>query len=429
MTGFQGRFRADADAGLPFGLECDSGAEVRLDADSQPQAWADACGFEGCPTEFYSTSTAWDAAPPDSVSVGGSQSSQFQLLDDYYGSVYKQPHAVHEGSWSQHQGCAPPADQCELPRQADHGYAAEMFGAQTTRNVGAWEGVYQGASASDWPHSSGVNFLANEDYKSQGLGQVTPHETWPAHSPQVQRAHRAGPQMMGFQNTSGVSSEGGTEPTSSTLLISSPEPSQLPKPTSLFHRKTSAAATQHVWTAESFAEQDFMHSSENACEAEDGGSSFSATSRQALTSASTAPQRPSARLTEATTLMVYNIPRQYTHVMLLEKWPHCDSFDLLYLPMNLSTKRNQGYCFINFVSVQAAQEFVLQWHSKQFGQDTSKKNLRIVNADVQGFENTLRLLSKRKCLRIPNAKHRPVAFIDNQRVPPEQLLELLDGYQ
>eukprot|EP00929_Paragymnodinium_shiwhaense_P036677 TRINITY_DN19622_c0_g1_i4.p2 TRINITY_DN19622_c0_g1~~TRINITY_DN19622_c0_g1_i4.p2 ORF type:complete len:128 (-),score=33.52 TRINITY_DN19622_c0_g1_i4:447-830(-) len=127
--------------------------------------------------------------------------------------------------------------------------------------------------------------------------------------------------------------------------------------------------------------------------------------------------------------MVHNIPRHYNHDMLLAEWPHWDAFNLLYVPTNVATERNQGFCFINFLSAAAAQEFCLLWHNKQLSDHKAKKNLRIVTADVQGAAGTLRLLARKKTLRLPNPKHRPVAFIDNVRVDAETLLTALSVYQ
>eukprot|EP00929_Paragymnodinium_shiwhaense_P002835 TRINITY_DN10314_c0_g1_i4.p1 TRINITY_DN10314_c0_g1~~TRINITY_DN10314_c0_g1_i4.p1 ORF type:complete len:396 (+),score=62.59 TRINITY_DN10314_c0_g1_i4:219-1406(+) len=223
-----------------------------------------------------------------------------------------------------------------------------------------------------------------------------------------------------------------------------PHPSQLPKLSDLFHDAAAKVATvqpKQLPQEELFDSDDehfmlFM----DKCQYEQGGQRAASSSvaqepragqSQVVPAAVASAARVCSRAAESATitLMVYNIPRHYTHDMLLEEWPHWDSYDLLYVPTNLSCERNQGYCFISFVSVTAAQNFATLWDGKQVRMHTSKKNLRIVKADVQGAAGTLRLLAKKKTLRIPNPKHRPVAFINNERVFPEQLLTALSDYQ
>ena len=58
-------------------------------------------------------------------------------------------------------------------------------------------------------------------------------------------------------------------------------------------------------------------------------------------------QRPVA---PQTSLMIHNIPVQYTKEMLLAEWRNNGTYDLFYLPWNPEAQRNLSYAFLNCTS-------------------------------------------------------------------------------
>eukprot|EP00441_Pelagodinium_beii_P017714 CAMPEP_0197672612 /NCGR_PEP_ID=MMETSP1338-20131121/79302_1 /TAXON_ID=43686 ORGANISM="Pelagodinium beii, Strain RCC1491" /NCGR_SAMPLE_ID=MMETSP1338 /ASSEMBLY_ACC=CAM_ASM_000754 /LENGTH=300 /DNA_ID=CAMNT_0043252741 /DNA_START=203 /DNA_END=1102 /DNA_ORIENTATION=- len=120
---------------------------------------------------------------------------------------------------------------------------------------------------------------------------------------------------------------------------------------------------------------------------------------------------------EATTLMVRNIPVRYTQEMLLKEWPNDDaSYNFLYLPICIKRKCNASYCFINFVSHQAAVSFAANWHHKRLACFSSRKPLDISLAELQGLQTNLSSCMRNKTSRIRNSHFQPVLFAGKQRI-------------
>lgn len=95
-----------------------------------------------------------------------------------------------------------------------------------------------------------------------------------------------------------------------------------------------------------------------------------------------------------TTVMMKNIPNQYTQRMLydvckMHGFEGC--IDLLYLPMNFSTKGpkakqgNMGYSFLNFIDPQFAVEFKQIFDQCKLPHFRARRNLECSFSKVQGF--------------------------------------------
>lgn len=119
-----------------------------------------------------------------------------------------------------------------------------------------------------------------------------------------------------------------------------------------------------------------------------------------------------------TTLMVRNIPSNYSQDMLLEEWPlERWKFDFLYLPVKIMKKRNLGFAFVNFVTPSAAADFYLAWHRKRLPLfNDGKRNLDVTPAHIQGRMGNLLQIMRNKNFRIRNDTYKPAIFEQGQRI-------------
>jgi hypothetical protein len=112
-----------------------------------------------------------------------------------------------------------------------------------------------------------------------------------------------------------------------------------------------------------------------------------------------------------TTLMIRNIPRKYTQRQLLTDLIAAYDFsgrvDFFYLPIDLGTGRNLGYCFANFVCPTAAAGVKRALHKLRLFAG-AKSGLSIGYADVQGFEENVRNVRRSLMHRIKNREYRPL---------------------
>lgn len=123
-----------------------------------------------------------------------------------------------------------------------------------------------------------------------------------------------------------------------------------------------------------------------------------------------------------TTLMVRNIPLQYTQEMLVDQWLRTKwGYDFLYLPVSSNPQRNLTFVFINFLNENFAAAFSDAWHRQRLPLFQARKSLNISPATTQGrddnvvdiWRNSVRSIRERHC--------EPVIFEGNVR------LKLLDA--
>lgn len=117
-----------------------------------------------------------------------------------------------------------------------------------------------------------------------------------------------------------------------------------------------------------------------------------------------AQQRPSD--VPVTTLIIRNIPRNYTQEMLLREWPIDGSYDFLYMPPDKRCAAGAGYAFVNFRSEALATEFKATWHRRRLGD--AQHTLSIIPADIQGLAANLRQLKKKRVSRIAQRGWEPI---------------------
>lgn len=116
------------------------------------------------------------------------------------------------------------------------------------------------------------------------------------------------------------------------------------------------------------------------------------------------------------TLMIRNIPADFTQDMLLEEWPNNGTYDFLYLPLSSKGASNLTYAFVNFVSEGYATRFRSQWRRRTLSRSDGRKHLNISYAVVQGLEANLRALKQKPARRLRARKSRPYILIDGQQV-------------
>jgi len=128
-----------------------------------------------------------------------------------------------------------------------------------------------------------------------------------------------------------------------------------------------------------------------------------------------------------TTLMIRNIPSLYTPETLLQEWPNIGAYDFFYLPFNSRLQRNLMYVFINFTTPEGALKFKQQWQKTRLPSYTCQKPLNIGFADVQGKDENLRQLKKKRLLHTKNKLCQPLVFRNGYRLPLEVALADLEA--
>jgi len=134
------------------------------------------------------------------------------------------------------------------------------------------------------------------------------------------------------------------------------------------------------------------------------------------------PRRDSARMggknkacdadANITTLMIQNLSRHISQrdlIAELDNRGFAGLYDFCHLPMSFDTGRNKGFAFINFVSVEVAHSFQAAFHeSYMWGTESLEKALRVVPAEVQGFEANAAKARSKKMQRVRNEHFKPM---------------------
>lgn len=128
---------------------------------------------------------------------------------------------------------------------------------------------------------------------------------------------------------------------------------------------------------------------------------------------------------QATTLVVRNIPRQYTQEDLLAQIGINGQWDYFHLPYNLLHKRILGYAFINFATHEMAVEFQRQWHGKPLPGSSYRKPLDVAMAESQGWKDCLARVKARKVHHLAKSGYLPIIRKDGVWLTFQQVLEEL----
>ncbi|KAL4563719.1 hypothetical protein LXL04_027764 [Taraxacum kok-saghyz] len=124
----------------------------------------------------------------------------------------------------------------------------------------------------------------------------------------------------------------------------------------------------------------------------------------------------------STTIMLRNIPNNYTRKLLVELLDkHCkqenekdengvrSAFDFVYLPVDFKHRLNAGYAFVNFTTPEAAWRFHKSIKGKRWDLFESKKIADVARAKIQGKEALVNNFEKMQ-LRSPSSEYLPVWF-------------------
>ena len=94
----------------------------------------------------------------------------------------------------------------------------------------------------------------------------------------------------------------------------------------------------------------------------------------------------------ATTAMLRNIASRYTPEEIMADMNSAgfsNQYDFLYLPIDFKTKRNLGYGFVNFTSVEAAHRFFRTFDNTRLERYVTRKVLKVSPAVTQGLEDNV----------------------------------------
>lgn len=125
-----------------------------------------------------------------------------------------------------------------------------------------------------------------------------------------------------------------------------------------------------------------------------------------------------------TTIMIRNIPKKCTQRMLLGDIASAgfgEGVDFLYLPTDISSGKNLGYAFVNFVRPACAQLFREQFHKRHLQcMRGSRAGLSVSFAVIQGFHaNVENVLKNASVHRIKNPEYLPLVLNkETQRLGP-----------
>lgn len=152
---------------------------------------------------------------------------------------------------------------------------------------------------------------------------------------------------------------------------------------------------------------------------------------------------PSKDTPERTTLMLQNVPRNYTREMLIGLFDNqgfAGQYDFLLVPMNFRTRENQGYLHINFVSCLVAAKFWDTFQSfSQWWRAWCQEECKVSWSPVQGLEANIQRYRNSPLMHesVPD-EFKPVLFTDGLRCPfplptakvrPPRIRRLCDGPQ
>lgn len=120
--------------------------------------------------------------------------------------------------------------------------------------------------------------------------------------------------------------------------------------------------------------------------------------------------------------MMRHIPNSYTRdrlLCLLDSQGFCGYYDLVYLPIDFTSRSGLGYSFINFVNAEDAKRFRKHFHGfDDWGVFSEKACDAYGNAAHQGIEANIERYRNSPMMHeaVPD-EFRPALFLNGARVP------------
>mmetsp|Transcript_22636 Transcript_22636/g.28002 ORF Transcript_22636/g.28002 Transcript_22636/m.28002 type:complete len:130 (-) Transcript_22636:1692-2081(-) len=117
-----------------------------------------------------------------------------------------------------------------------------------------------------------------------------------------------------------------------------------------------------------------------------------------------------------TTVMIKNIPMRFSQQDLLQmiQQRHADTFDYFYLPMDLKTRYNRGYAYINFTEPLFILDFYLEFQglrwNERFKDCHSTKQCSLFYANVQGKVSNITQLQDKNIMKKLEEDVKPVIY-------------------
>lgn len=101
--------------------------------------------------------------------------------------------------------------------------------------------------------------------------------------------------------------------------------------------------------------------------------------------------------TALTTLMIRNVPNRLTQCVLIQELGElgfASMFDFVYLPLDLRTKKNVGYAFVNFMDPCQASRCAALLQGHQLRKQSAAGKLVVSMAHIQGLEANVKHYEK-----------------------------------
>jgi RNA recognition motif 2 len=123
---------------------------------------------------------------------------------------------------------------------------------------------------------------------------------------------------------------------------------------------------------------------------------------------------------QATSVMLRHIPNKYGPELLkndILEAGFSNKMDFFYMPVDMESKCNLGYCFLNFKTPQMLDEFRDQFDGQKLPHFVTHKVCQVSVARVQGLKANLEHLSKSAAVRSLPEEYKPTIFDGASQIP------------
>ena len=134
-----------------------------------------------------------------------------------------------------------------------------------------------------------------------------------------------------------------------------------------------------------------------------------------------------------TTLMIKNIPMKFSQNDMLNiiNEQSCGKYDFFYLPIDIKTKFNMGFAFINMTSPIFILDFYLEFNCCRWIDKiqycNSQKYCEIVYANMQGIQECHKELKNKSIMKKNDKRIKPI-FYENMLINPIDVNAIIARY-